>query len=1670
MPRHYIRVVDRLEPWAKKVQPDKVNWQKAIFDDITDGGKLLRIIPVLKDERPAIGIYGETYYCEAGKDRDHTDALFLYRVDSAGIHLPSSVPKVYHADFELTTQGQKVFETFDSVDEIFSFLIEKPQTSLPVSNKVNAALAGILSSSPAELRTLWRPRRKSANGGSEEKFLQTARRLWKLFGLSKYSTVEVRHDGILSGLITPTNAEGLQEDLVRVFSVGLLNSFALGTTQDPQAILNLLFELSVLPIPASARASVWSSMASGLDYTGLCRELSEVAMDLSKLDPDAQGIWEEPILNAIRAVGKQNDEKSLKELAEKAEGEDDCLVFILKWVSDLQFPSAGNDFLQSCESLSSLEVPVILVSDITLESPRTDSGPPDSDAEGLAKEAFELWVLKQRIPELDNLDDLSAEIKFHSEQLSEATLNSKTLDGIQCLLTQLQAFQKNVDGWLRRLPSPQVLKGDIEEARQCFDRSCPALGNEVYYYMQKGTTPKELHEIAGLVRHPTLLAALPDWFFDGQEQQSGDESPAAQSSELRRRQKLVDPVIRDRVRLAVSLTAKYEDTLSELLPNMPPPPPGEKLETHFQVSLERELRTKQELSEIPQVHRPWVAAALKAGQEARRLLQHVNRLEDLKEKVDEAVWKAIVHTISTAGSPGDRENNITQYERAIEFFEKNLGDALSVNFNQLTQWAERNPLPAAASIELAAAGFPLSFEHNWADRSGRKVPLVFYSYQDAARPYGYVKVPIVVTTSYPKDYRLRLEYKIASSLRKAWPSNWKEILPQELMIPSFCWRASGREHVFTFQVEVPIRKPRADGRRIIEREVRTPFQLSITAVEDITGRALSLPRELKWQEMEFSDGRVTLNWPDKIETRYVDEHPIGPQEQVGAILERLKNDNSFAVIAPRRFGKSTLVDYLQERADELGLVIPKPFLCTWLKEGKNRNYEKMWQEFSDHLQEILGAGITLTRGSEFSGLPGPNAFDHARRAARNAGKSAILLLFDEAQLLFPITDGYRLGTNLKDLLERHWSSPIGSEKVSVLVGLIGLPSLNERAGNNLMALLNPVETKGFKESTLNQLILKKTQGQLHTTRESREYLAEKTGNIFLLKHLMKALIGHINEDGRAWVNYDDVEKVTDELKKKLREGAEPTVSGYLRDVLNEAEDINIWKPMPSYPVAVAMAKSYLKGYSKLSDEGRDAAIDSLNRWCLNLEYGANKRLIYTLDRVNEHIKKLEESEILTKDGFKSDVLAAWLEGLSHRFPMDEQDKEALFKGALERIVIPETLERIRTGGQATVYRFTDKQTQYALRKVELRTESDRKRFLTAMDTLNALKKYSYRREEGARYVFDLRDVGLGYTQGDDTPNSMTGIEIYRWIDGISLDQKASQLNSAIVADIGLKLSKALQFLHKHGILHRDVCPQNIILANEEATPILIDFGFARFGCSYAGTPIVSEFSAPEVHTLNPEWTEGSDIYAIGKTLMALILPDDPQVVMLLPLLERCICEVPQDRPTADALVVSFENIVQQLQIAQRQEAAWETVLKHANVDLDEPSKSWFRGILEKFKPRFEAIVLGLHSEQSDRCAEIAAFLDQVLEGQRVFDGQKLKLGIVKNNNDITQDKLNTPAIHFLHKLRLERSHYIQEKEQVFRKLGSLTDTEMRTRTEEGTKLIAELFDLKSLPPIVRELL
>src|SRR6266850_2232882 len=109
---------------------------------------------------------------------------------------------------------------------------------------------------------------------------------------------------------------------------------------------------------------------------------------------------------------------------------------------------------------------------------------------------------------------------------------------------------------------------------------------------------------------------------------------------------------------------------------------------------------------------------------------------------------------------------------------------------------------------------------------------------------------------------------------------------------------------------------------------------------------------------------------------------------------------------------------------------------------------------------------------------------------------------------------------------------------------------------------------------------------------------------------------------------------------------------------------------------------------------------------------------------------------------------------------------------------------------------------------------------------------------------------------------------------ISLHGKLSSQESL---QLGLALSQALAELHKHGLVHRDVKPSNIIFVN--GVPKLADIGLvaeAKEARSYVGT---EGFIPPE-----GPGTPQADVYGLGKVLYEACTGKDRQEFPELPTL------------------------------------------------------------------------------------------------------------------------------------------------------------------------------------------
>jgi serine/threonine-protein kinase PknK len=116
-----------------------------------------------------------------------------------------------------------------------------------------------------------------------------------------------------------------------------------------------------------------------------------------------------------------------------------------------------------------------------------------------------------------------------------------------------------------------------------------------------------------------------------------------------------------------------------------------------------------------------------------------------------------------------------------------------------------------------------------------------------------------------------------------------------------------------------------------------------------------------------------------------------------------------------------------------------------------------------------------------------------------------------------------------------------------------------------------------------------------------------------------------------------------------------------------------------------------------------------------------------------------------------------------------------------------------------------------------------------------------------------------------------------WYDGGSLGEAVGTWGPLPLAQalrIGVNLADALAHLHRHGILHRDVKPGNVLLTLA-GEPVLADLGIAALPEERHVPPpgLTRHYAAPEI-LQGCLATPKSDVWSLVSTLRAVIDPQD----------------------------------------------------------------------------------------------------------------------------------------------------------------------------------------------------
>jgi serine/threonine protein kinase len=131
-----------------------------------------------------------------------------------------------------------------------------------------------------------------------------------------------------------------------------------------------------------------------------------------------------------------------------------------------------------------------------------------------------------------------------------------------------------------------------------------------------------------------------------------------------------------------------------------------------------------------------------------------------------------------------------------------------------------------------------------------------------------------------------------------------------------------------------------------------------------------------------------------------------------------------------------------------------------------------------------------------------------------------------------------------------------------------------------------------------------------------------------------------------------------------------------------------------------------------------------------------------------------------------------------------------------------------------------------------------------------------------------------------------------YVDGLSLHELSNEKSLAPEKAVRIMecIARAVDAVHRRGILHGDIKPHNILIERETDRPLISDFGLAEFdsvssdsiGMSIAGTPAymapelaMAALSGASFDETASSRSVSSDVYSLGATLWSVLAGCSP---------------------------------------------------------------------------------------------------------------------------------------------------------------------------------------------------
>lgn len=201
----------------------------------------------------------------------------------------------------------------------------------------------------------------------------------------------------------------------------------------------------------------------------------------------------------------------------------------------------------------------------------------------------------------------------------------------------------------------------------------------------------------------------------------------------------------------------------------------------------------------------------------------------------------------------------------------------------------------------------------------------------------------------------------------------------------------------------------------------------------------------------------------------------------------------------------------------------------------------------------------------------------------------------------------------------------------------------------------------------------------------------------------------------------------------------------------------------------------------------------------------------------------------------------------------------------------ELLEELGRGGMGIVYRAKQRSVN---RLVALKViRPDRLASMTKATKQKIIERFRTEAEAAARINHD--NLVTVYEVGCESDCHYFSM---RYVEGCSLSDKTRKnpADNRQAAEWLEPVCRAVDAVHRNGILHRDLKPQNILLENGTERTLLADFGLAKLADDDAGMTQTGDAVGTPSY-MSPEQFEdassvgvGTDIYALGATLYCLL--------------------------------------------------------------------------------------------------------------------------------------------------------------------------------------------------------